>query len=152
MYFPEDSSLPVYSVWATCNYMQCMSFGHLVYGWAGHSVVQTGYNTPTQRFSGYTKPLCGHSITYIYTAWHLVDPHIPMIVFLLLSRQLTSLSSMLKWVAQQCVSIGLIYWVLFYWHVSIVTHCCAIVMTFVTVCGLVAKQYLYPCTVKYMPS
>ncbi len=29
-------------------------------------MVQTGYTTPTQRFSGYTKLLRGHSITYIY--------------------------------------------------------------------------------------
>ena len=30
------------------------------------SVVQTGYTTPTQWFSVYTKPPCGCSITYIY--------------------------------------------------------------------------------------
>ena len=30
------------------------------------SVVQTGYTTPTQRFSAYTKPLRGCGITYIY--------------------------------------------------------------------------------------
>ena len=31
-----------------------------------HSVVQTGYITPTLRFSGYTKPPRGCNVTYIY--------------------------------------------------------------------------------------
>ena len=34
-------------------------------GFPAHSVVQTGYTTPTLRFSGYTKPPHGCNVTYI---------------------------------------------------------------------------------------
>ena len=36
-----------------------------------HSVVQTGYTTPTLRFSGYTKPPRGCNVTYINMTHHV---------------------------------------------------------------------------------
>ena len=40
-------------------------------GFPAHSVVQTGYTTPTLRFSGYTKPPRGCNVTYINMTHHV---------------------------------------------------------------------------------
>ena len=44
-------------------------------GFPAHSVVQTGYTTPTLRFSGYTKPPCGCNVTYIYYTCIYIDTY-----------------------------------------------------------------------------
>ena len=49
------------SVWVRFRSVGC---GLGVYGFPAHSVVQTGYTTPTLRFSGYTTRDCATRSVY----------------------------------------------------------------------------------------